>query len=109
MKSIFKIELFQSIFVVLFIRCEKEPDQIDPADIPDQYFLDTLREDGADKNEDGVISYGEAQLVKTIYLDPKSASTSKGKIASLEGIEAFVNLDTLHCCFNQVRQLDVSN
>ena len=29
-------------------------------------------------------------------------------MSSVEGIEAFINLDTLHCCFNQTKELDVS-
>ena len=29
-------------------------------------------------------------------------------MSSVEGIEAFINLDTLHCCSNQIKELDVS-
>ena len=89
-------------------QCEKDPDPNDSVDIPDQHFLNALIEDGADTNGDGYISYGEAEMVTTIYLDPDTASKNKGKISSLEGIEAFINLDTLHFCSNQVTQLDVS-
>ena len=106
------ISIFFSLFFTLtflIVQCEKEPDPNDPVDIPDQNFLDALIEEGVDTNRNGLISYAEAKLVTTIYLDPDSASSSKGSIRSLEGIEAFVNLDTLHFCFNQVSQLDVSN
>jgi len=109
MKSIAIIFSLFFTLTFLFVQCEKEPDPNDPVDIPDQYFLDALIEDGVDINGDGLISYAEARLVTTIYLDPDSASSSKGKITSLEGIEAFIHLDTLHCCFNQVSQLDVSS
>ena len=95
-------------FALLIIQCEKEPDPNDPVDIPDQHFLNALIEDGVDANGDGLISVGEAETVTTIYLDPDSVSKSKGKVSSLDGIEAFINLDTLHCCDNQVQELDLS-
>lgn len=95
-------------FAALLFQCEKETNPNDPVDIPDQHFLSALIEDGVDTNGDGLISYGEAKMVVTIDLHPDSASMSKGNIASLDGIEAFKHLDTLHFCFNQVSRLDVS-
>lgn len=94
--------------VCILAGCEKEPGPNDPVDIPDQYFLIALIEDGVDTNGDGLISYGEAEMIITIVLDPDSTSRSKGKISSLVGLEAFINLDTLHCCNNQIQELDVS-
>lgn len=94
--------------VLLFAQCEKELDPNDPVNIPDQNFLNALIEDGVDTNGDGLISYGEAQVVTTIDLDPDSVSVSKGKISSLEGLEAFINLEYLHCCSNRIQEFDVS-
>ena len=108
MKSISSILIILLSLIILFYQCEKEPNPNDIVDIPDQHFLNALIEDGADKNGDGCISYVEAEMVTKIYLDPDSASMSKGKISSLEGIEAFTNLDTIHCCGNQIKELDVS-
>jgi len=108
MKPFLKVPVFIFSLALLCIQCEKEHDPNDPIDIPDQHFFNALIEDGVDINGDGRISYGEAEMVTTIYLDPDSASKSKGKILSLEGIEAFINLDTLHFCSNQIKELDVS-
>lgn len=109
MKISAKVSSIILAILLLSVSCEKEPDPNDPVDIPDPHFLNALIEDGVDTNEDGLISYSEAEEVTKIYLDPDTVSKSKGKISSLEGIKAFINLDTLHFCGNQVTHLDVSS
>jgi len=69
--------------------------------IPDTAFLYALIDKGVDTNGDSLISYAEAELVT--YLDVMY----KG-ISQMTGIEAFVNLDTLHCGQNSITRLDVS-
>ncbi len=78
--------------------------------IPDTYFLDALIEAGVDTNGDGLISYAEAEAVYSLNIQSEGGwGGSQGEIHSLEGIEAFRNLDTLDCSFHQLTSLDVSN
>lgn len=96
--------------LLCFIQCEKEQDPNKPVDIPDVEFLNALIEAGVDINGDGIISYGEAEKVTVINLDPPEDSIGRriGKISNLKGLEAFINLDTLHTCYNPIQELDVS-
>ena len=86
------------ILLTVFTQCEKEPE---PITIPDDNFLNALIELGVDANGDGMISPGEAEIIT--YLNVNS-----NNISDLTGIEAFINLDTLWCGFNQLTGLDVS-
>lgn len=70
--------------------------------IPDPNFKNALLEIGVDTNGDEEISFTEAETVKELSLNNKG-------ISSLEGIEAFVNLETLRCYRNQLYSLDLSN
>lgn len=83
-------------------------------DIPDANFKNALTNthcvdtDGnnipdadADINDDGEIQESEAQLVIRLYV-------SSQNIASMAGIESFVNLELLFCDYNQLTQLDVT-
>jgi Leucine-rich repeat (LRR) protein len=69
--------------------------------IPDYAFLNYLIEGGVDTNGDSKISYAEAEAIT--YLD-----VSNKKISDMTGIEAFVNLVTLDCSWNELTSLDVS-
>lgn len=78
---------------------------IDPKDlveIPDQAFLDALIEGGVDKDDDQLISANEAYSVTTLRI------SSRG-IGNLEGVEAFVNLDSLIIYMNPLNTIDISN
>jgi len=108
METIFKVFGATISLVFLFTQCDKEPDPNDIVYIPDDEFLRYLILDGVDTNGDGHISFVEAEKVTTIYLDPDTSGRRNGKVSSVVGIEAFKNLDTLHCCFNQIKELDVS-
>ena len=77
----------------------------DTVSIPDSVFLHALIEEGVDTNENGQISYEEAEAVISLILD---WPVSGGKISDLSGIEAFVNLEELDCSGNQLPSLDVS-
>ncbi|MCF8378962.1 MAG: T9SS type A sorting domain-containing protein [Bacteroidales bacterium] len=70
--------------------------------IPDANFLAALIAEGVDTNVDGQISYAEAEAVTNLNVGHKS-------ISKLKGIEAFVNIDTLYCSYNQLTILDVSS
>jgi Leucine-rich repeat (LRR) protein len=70
--------------------------------IPDADFKNALISVGVDINEDGEISYAEAEAIT--YLNFRERS-----ISDMKGIEAFVNLDTLICDANQLTNLDVSH
>jgi len=60
MKSLFTILLFAVTLILLVTECDKNtPD--DPIGISDKSFLDALIEQGVDANEDGSISYKEAE------------------------------------------------
>ena len=69
-------------------------------DIPDNNFREYLL-DNFDVNKDGEISVAEALLVKTIDCRDKD-------IYSLNGIEYFTNLITLHCAGNNLTSLAVA-
>ncbi len=70
--------------------------------IPDAEFLNALIDDGIDTNGDSLISYTEAEAKTCLYVSGKN-------ISDMTGIEAFVNLDTLGCSWNQLTSLDVTN
>jgi Leucine-rich repeat (LRR) protein len=105
MKTIIKVLSFL-LTVVLLSQCKK--DETNPeVKIPDNNFLNALIELGVDTNGDGIISPAEAEAIT--YLDVSGTYETPGKIENLTGIEAFINLDTLDCSYNQLTTLDVSN
>ena len=69
--------------------------------IPDTNFLNALIEEGVDANEDGLISYTEAESIT--FLD-----VSYKDITDVTGIETFTNIDSFICINNPVTTLDVS-
>jgi hypothetical protein len=77
--------------------------------IPDTAFLYALIEEGVDTNGDSLISPDEAEI--TTYLDISSnwEEGKRGEIKNIKGIEAFINLDTLRCNYNQLSSLDISH
>jgi hypothetical protein len=86
---------------------------IDNVFIPDTAFLYALIDEGVDTNGDSLISYAEAEAITSLNVSGewicKDSCGYIRQIASLEGVEAFVNLDTLKCYSNQLTSLDVSN
>jgi hypothetical protein len=76
-------------------------------DIPDANFLNALLMLGVDTNEDGLISYAEAEQITA--LDLSGSWEDPDNISNMKGIEAFVNLNTLDCSVNQLTSLDVTN
>lgn len=72
--------------------------------IPDANFKNALltHSPTIDTNSDGDIQVSEAEAAFSLTVSSKS-------IASLEGIQSFVNLETLYCTNNQLTDLDVSN
>ena len=86
--------------VILLDQCEKD-EPIFNVKIPDDNFLNALIESGIDTDEDGKISYSEAESV--ISLD-----ISGDSISEMTGIEKFINLDTLMCYSNQLTTLNLS-
>ena len=71
-------------------------------DIPDANFKNALISIGVDTNSDGEISIAEAEA--TTYMTINGLS-----IASLEGIEHFVNLEYLICENNLLTELNLVN
>ncbi|MGW8315313.1 MAG: hypothetical protein ACWGNV_06910, partial [Bacteroidales bacterium] len=81
-------------------------------DIPDTAFLHALIDIGVDTNGDSLISYEEAEA-KT-FLDVNGGRlmgecVNWRGITSLDGIEAFTNLDTLLCNCTRIETLNLSN
>jgi hypothetical protein len=97
MKSEMKILL---LFVILVLLCDCK--KVPKVNITDKNFLKALIELGVDSDGDGIISSPEAEVITYLNLYKKS-------ISDLTGIEAFFNLDTLVCSYNQLTSLDVSN
>jgi len=106
-KTIPYVLLLPFALIVLFTQCEKEPDPNDPVEIPDQSLIDILIEDGVDTNDDGKISYAEAEAVIKI-IDYAISHRGSGIINSLEGIEAFINLEELTLPHHQITSMDFS-
>jgi len=94
-----------TISLMVFItQCETEPETVpeDPIKITDSVFLEALLDRGADKDNDGQISYQEASYVKYLNLDNSG-------ISNMSGIEEFINLLELSCENNQIISLDLTN
>ncbi len=70
--------------------------------IPDSYFLAALIEEGVDTNEDGQISYAEAEAIDSLNVSGKN-------INYMTGIEAFANIIYLNCESTGLNSLDVSS
>lgn len=87
-----QIEVFQSGKEIIVV--------IDGIEIPDEKFKQYLVEN-FDLNGDGVISAEEAEAVTRMDCSGK-------EIESLEGLEYFVNLDTLICNDNLLTAMDIS-
>lgn len=99
MKTFPFVRFFLFLAMLLFTYCEKNgPETVH---IPDQAFLDALIVQGVDKDGDGQICSCEAERV--INLDVSELYN----ISSLEGIEAFINLEDLDCSDNQLSTLDI--
>ena len=82
--------------------------------IPDNAFLDALIDEGVDTDGNGMISYTEAEAITSLDVSGEWICNGGScgyirQIASLEGVEAFINLDTLLCYNNKLTSLDVSN
>ncbi len=70
--------------------------------LPDSNFKNALIENGVDSNEDGQISYNEAEAVADLNVGGKN-------ISDMTGIEALISLNTLDCSYNQLTRLDIYN
>jgi poly(3-hydroxybutyrate) depolymerase len=79
--------------------------------IPDTAFLYALIEEGVDTNGDNLISFEEAEAIISLNFNRGGGQNclNPDGIKSLDGIEAFINLDTLKCSSNGIRSLDLSN
>ncbi len=69
--------------------------------IPDINFKNALIEDGIDTNNDGEIQVSEAEVIISLNVGFK-------EISSLEGIQSFVNIETLLCSGNLLTTLNIS-
>lgn len=70
--------------------------------IPDQCFINALIEDGVDSNEDGLISYAEAEAVESLHIWSEC-------ISDITGIEAFLNLTHFSCSSIKLKKVDLSS
>jgi len=94
--------LFTLILLMsLFSGCDKS-EQEDIVHIPSKAFLDALIANGVDKDEDGQISYQEAEATEAVVLPPSG-------ITDLTGLEAFLNLDSLTITLNPLEGIDLSS
>jgi hypothetical protein len=86
--------------MVLYAGCDNS-DQEEIVPIPGKAFLDALIANGADLNGDGLISYPEAEATEAIVLPPSG-------ITDLNGLETFVNLDSLTITLNPLGGINLS-
>ncbi|HMC00531.1 MAG TPA: T9SS type A sorting domain-containing protein [Flavobacteriaceae bacterium] len=63
---------------------------------------DGIQDDDVDTNNDGEIQISEAEAITSLNVSGKS-------IYYLDGIESFINLDTLNIRLNRIETLDISN
>jgi hypothetical protein len=92
---------------------------VDNVFIPDTAFLHALIEEGVDTNGDSLISFEEAERITSLTISnaiymgggggPPWACIERSSLASLQGIEAFTNLDTLTCVCHSIETIDLSN
>jgi Secretion system C-terminal sorting domain len=90
-------------FIILFLFSLSNAQIVE---IADTAFLHALIQQRVDTNEDSLISYAEAEAV--IFLDVSGSEENPGNISDMIGIEAFINLETLDCSYNQLSSLDIS-
>lgn len=92
-------------FILLFNFCNGQN-----VYIPDVNFKSRLLELGTllDSNADGEIQITEANNFSYGLILPGNAA-NPGNISDLTGIEAFVNLPTLQCSYNQLTTLNVNS
>jgi Leucine-rich repeat (LRR) protein len=88
--------------------------------IPDAIFKDALVNENVarlfgdpvlqdvDVNNDGEIQLSEALNVQELYVNNDQTTPTEDKIASLEGIQSFINLEILICSYNLLPELDVT-
>ena len=80
---------FYAILLLIFLfSCDKDPEPGDPVSIPDGGFNSVLMNLGVDVDEDGSISYAEADHVTVLIIPGKG-------LTDLKGIEVFKNLESL--------------
>ena len=94
----------KNIFLLLLLFTGMVKAQI--VNIPDANFEAKLIAQGIDTNGDGDIQQTEALAVTEIYVSGTFAVY--GNIVNLTGIEAFSNLQSLSCSYNQITSIDVS-
>ncbi len=70
-------------------------------EIPDPAFIEALQQAGVDRNNDGTISFREAERVEVLRIEP-------GRISDLTGIGSFIALDTLSIVMNPLKNVDLS-
>jgi len=84
--------------LLLLTQCKKEDNSVK---ITNPDFLSLLIKFGYDTDNNGKISPEEAAAVESLSINGDTLS-------NINGIEAFVNLDTLRCAYNHLWELDVT-
>ena len=114
MKSDYKAIIVSLSLVMLLSNCKKRLHE--PIYIPDKAFLDALIESGLDTNGDGWISYAEAQEINSLDIGLEGAGCTNSNscdsrlgIQNVEGIEAFVDLQSLWIVCTELKDLDLTN
>ena len=74
---------------------------IDETNFPDENFRQYILDAGFDSDEDGVLT--DAELADVLLIQCVSKS-----ITTLKGIEYFHSLKQLHCSYNQLTSMDIS-
>ncbi len=106
MKGASKIQRsFRLIFLAVLLagvicQCDNSSQET-LVDIPDKSFLDGLIAAGVDANDDGQISYPEAEATRSIVLPPSG-------ISDLTGLEAFIKLESFVITLNPLSGIDLS-
>jgi len=100
MQAFIKIISVFLLIKILFPGCDNST-PVEAVHIPDAGFLDGLIAAGVDSNDDGLISYREAEASQSLVIPPSG-------ITDLTGLEAFLNLDSFSITLNPLSGIDLS-
>ncbi|NOX66655.1 MAG: hypothetical protein GXO85_12930, partial [Chlorobi bacterium] len=105
MKSVISILSVIFFSLILIVSCSEQ--SVDTpisqnVNIPDASFKSKILDAGYDINNDGEISYSEAQQIYTLDVSEPDPTSTIPKIKRLTGIEAFTNMTYFNCYGNNI-------
>ncbi len=100
--SILSVIFFSLILVVSCSDQSVDSPTSQNVNIPDANFKSKILDAGYDMNNDGEISYSEAQQIYTLDIADPDPTSIAPKVKDLTGIETFTNLTYFNCYGNNI-------